>query len=138
MANNNKIYNQILLTICRAQAASDTAKGIDYLQNSFHLYNVEGYGQKDRLIASAIKMINNNKTNLKISYFITEPCGDQNGARSQIIYFETEFEGEILQISFHKPLWFKGATPLKSKGRPTTWDEKSSREAARKILSKIL
>ena len=97
MSVNSKIAELIL----RTQNASDGGKNIFVMDSKKAIRdNCGGYATKDKLLLLAIEMIARNKGKCKWKYAVVE-ANDQNGYNSIIVYFQTQIEGEKVQISFH-------------------------------------
>lgn len=124
--------------ICSAQIASDAGKGIRDLPDISKTAHTQ-YAGKTPAILRAIKLVNSQRQSA-IHYYV-EPCRDQNGYESILVYFDIKVDNNKYQVSFHNPM--SRAGELKKflcKGRKTRWHKNllNSRETCALLIEKYL
>lgn len=129
---------EILRHILVAQRCSDSAKGVTTTLAEYPELSIPGaasqhgwYAGKDEAIEKALRLIDS-APYCGISYYAVRSL-DQNGHKSNVIYFTIRLGGKRYQISFHnfkRSIRFAYAEPMR--GMATHWDKKvgGSREAA--------
>lgn len=129
----------IAKSIIRAQAASDSGKGIDELETKTSLLRTakhQGYDAKSKYILDAIKRINGSKKPTAFFYYV-----EDHSYRYILVYFAVRYKYVgTHQISFHVPKWEArefGLDKFIGKGRVMRWDKElgGSRKTAQFLIN---